>query len=81
MKTETDKIIKKFEDISLRYHYLSILVHELGQSIRIELKKKNINPNSKKQIKEYLKTLNIDFEKLKNYTQILERISIREVKK
>ena len=69
MKTQQEKIIEKFEDISLKYHKLSLLFNELGKSINLELKKKNVNPNSRKQIKEYIVSLNIDFDKIESFSK------------
>jgi hypothetical protein len=66
MKTKQKILIKKFETLSLKYHKMSLLYNELGESIDLELKNKGINPNSEKQIKEYLKGLNLDYDKLKN---------------
>lgn len=70
MKTQQERIIEKFENISLKYHKLSLLFNELGKSINLELKKRNINPRSRKQIKEYLKELNIDFEKIESFSKL-----------
>jgi len=81
MKTKQEQTINKFLRLSDSYHKLSILFHELGQSINIELKKKGINPNSLKQIKEYLKTLNLDFDKLEEFSKAIDNISYSDIKK
>lgn len=78
MKTQQDKLIKRFEDLSLKFHKLSLLFNELGKSINLELKKKRINPNSKKEIKDYLKTLDLDFDKIASLT--IPDISLKELK-
>jgi len=65
MKTEQEKVINKFEDLSLKYHKMSLLFHTLAESINLELKQKRINPNSKKEIREYLGSLNLDYEKIR----------------
>lgn len=63
MKTEQEKIISKFEDISLKYHNLSLTFHELAQSLRIEGKR--IGEHNIKGFREHLKSLNLDIDKLK----------------
>ena len=65
-----ERTIKKFKDLSLKYHKMSLLFNELAQSIKIEMREKGINPNSEKEIKEYLKTLNLDYDKIKNLSLI-----------
>lgn len=79
MKTEQEKIINKFLDISNKYHNLSLLFYELSKSIDLELKHKGINPNSRKQIKEHIKSLDLDFNKIKDFT--LSNIAIKDLKK
>jgi len=69
-------IIKKFEIISMRYHRLSQLFYSLSESLKIESKNKNY-----KEFKAYLKTLNIDIEKLKKLTRGMELISFSDIKK
>ena len=79
MITQQERIIKKFKLLSLNYHNMSLLFNELGNSINIELRKKGINPNSLKQIKEYLKTLNLDFDKIMSLSKI--DIKFKDLKK
>lgn len=57
--THTGKVVKKFEELSNNYHRLSLLFHELSQSIRVHCK--NMNP---KQFKDYLRELNLDIDKI-----------------
>jgi len=60
MITEQEKIIKKFNDLSKKYHNLSLLFYELSQSLKIQSKNKNL-----KEFKEYIKSLNLDINKIK----------------
>jgi hypothetical protein len=65
MINEQEKIIKKFEYMSEKYHKLSLLFYELSQSLKI--KSKNTNPiKFKKYIKE---ELNLNIEKIRQITK------------
>ena len=75
---ERQKIVKKFELLSNKYHKLSLLYYELSRSLNIELKKFG---NSKKEIKEYLKqNLNLDFDKMIKLSSDLDNISFKDMK-
>ncbi len=77
MITERQKIVKKFELLSNKYHKLSLLYYELSRSLNIELKKFN----TKKEIKEYLKEkLNLDFDKIIKLSSDLDNISFKDMK-
>jgi len=78
MKTKQEKLINKFESMSLKYHKLSLLFNELGKSINLELKKNIHNPNSEKEIKEYLKTKNLNYDRLKN--AVIDDLSLLDLK-
>lgn len=78
MKTERELIIKKFDDLSDKYHKLSLLFNELSRSITIKTRNMNYG---KKEIREYLKTLNLDFEKIKALTTTMTDISLKDLKK
>jgi len=80
METERNKIVKKFKLISDKYHNLSLLFNELSKSINIEIKKQGID-NSRKKIKEYLKTLNLDFDKIIELSQAIKNIQYIDLKK
>jgi len=80
MITEREKITKKFKLISDKYHNLSLLFNELSKSINIEIKKQGID-NSRKKIKEYLKTLNLDFDKIIELSQAIKNIQYIDLKK
>jgi len=66
MKTAQEKIICKFEDLSLKYHKLSLLFNELAGSLRI--KAKELGEGQVKKFKEYVKEL-VDIDKLKEVTK------------
>ena len=69
-------IIKKFELISEKYHRMSLLFYELSQSLRIVAKNKNY-----KEFREYLKSLNLDVNKIKNITKVQQEISLGDLQK
>ena len=73
---EKEKIINKFKILSERYHKLSLLFYELSQSLRIESKNKNL-----KEFKAYIKTLNLDIEKIKKLTKGLSEVSLKDLQK
>ncbi len=62
MTTKNEKIIRKFEELSLNYHQMSLLFNELSKSLKI--KNREIGINNPKKFKEYLKSLNLDSEKI-----------------
>ena len=78
--TEREKIIKKFEYLSSKYHKLSLLFWELSKSINFEIKKRHIE-RSRGKIKEYLKTLNLDFDKIEKISRFSEDINLSDLKK
>lgn len=80
MITEQEKIIKRFEAMSDKYHKMSLLFYELSQSLRLEARKNNLE-HSPKKFKEYLKTLNLDYDKIKKLTSIMSDISLKEIRK
>lgn len=71
-----EKIIKKFELISNQYHKLSLLFYELSQSLRIESKNK-----SYKEFKQYIKSLNLDINKIIKLSNAVANISLNDIKK
>jgi len=79
MITHQDKILSKFDKLSLQYHNLSFLFRELGTSLKLEMRKENINLNSRKQVKEFMQSKGIDFEKLEKH--LIEDVSILKFKK
>ena len=77
MITEQEKIINKFIYLSEKYHKLSLLFYELSQSLRIESKKKE----SLKDFKKYIKSLNLDYNKIKQLSKGLIDLSLKDLKK
>jgi ribosomal protein S17E len=78
MMNEREKIIKKFADLSDRYHNLSLLFNELSKSIAIRTQGMNYGT---KEIRAYLKTLNLDFDKIKALTTTLSDIQLKDIQK
>ena len=78
MITKNERIIKKFEDLSLKYHKLSLLFNELSGSLKI--KSKEIGIHNNKKFKEYLKTLNLDYDKIYKLSNTLENIKYEDLK-
>ncbi len=76
MITEQEKIIKKFESLSLNYHKMSLLFNELAGSLKI--KNKELGIHNPKKFREYLKSLNLDVEKIKNIS--LTDLKIKDLK-
>jgi len=76
MITQQEKIIKKFEDLSLKYHKMSLLFNELSQSLKV--KNKEFGGHDYKKFKEYFKSLNLDIEKIKNIS--VENIKLIDLK-
>lgn len=71
-------ILDKFEMLSLKHHKISILLHELKQSLRIEFKTKGLY--TPKKLKEHLKTLNLDFDKIMALSMSLKDITLNDLK-
>ncbi len=76
MITEQEKIIRKFEALSLKYHNLSLLFNQLVGSLRIKAKELN----TLKEFKIYLKSLNLDVEKIKKLSVGLSDVSYIDLK-
>ena len=76
MITEQEKIIRKFAALSLKYHNLSLLFNQLAGSLRIKAKELN----TLKEFKIYLKSLNLDVEKIKKLSVGLSDISYIDLK-
>ena len=79
MITKNERIIKKFKLLSDKYHNLSLLFNELSQSLTI--KNKEIGIHNNKKFKEYLKTLNLDYDKIYNLSNTLSNIKYEDLKK
>ena len=78
MKTQQQKIISKFDDLSLKYHKISLLFNELAGSLRI--KAKEFGQGNVKQFKEYIKNeLNLDPKKLLHLTKAFESIKLGDI--
>ncbi len=74
--TKQEQIIKKFEAMSLRYHNLSLLFNQLAGSLRIKARELN----TLKEFKIYLKSLNLDFEKIQKLSSGLSDVSYIDLK-
>ena len=72
---EKEKIINKFIYLSEKYHKLSLLFYELSQSIKFYSKNKSL-----KEMKEYIKGLNLDLEKIKGLSKGLQDLSLKDLK-
>jgi hypothetical protein len=68
-------IIKKFELISDKYHKLSLLFHELSQSLKIQSKNMHF-----REFKELLKDLNLDINKLVRITNSIRDIELNDLR-
>ena len=73
-QTYQEKVINKFMLLSEQYHKLSLLMYELSQSLKIKAREK---PNVK-EFKLYLKSLNIDIDKLMKITK--SEIMLKDLK-
>ena len=73
---QQDKIIKKFVVFSEKHHKLSLLFYELSRSLRIKAKELNTN----KKFKEYLKSLDFDYDKIAKMSNTLSDISLKDLK-
>ena len=71
---EKEKIINKFIFISEKYHKLSLLFYELSQSIKFYSKNKSL-----KEMKDYIKTLNLDIEKIKALSKGMQDLSLSDI--
>jgi len=79
MESEKERIIKKFEHLSNKYHKLSLLFYELSRSLNIELKPIE---HSRKEIRKYLKDkLNLDYDKLILLSADIKLLSMKDIKK
>jgi hypothetical protein len=78
MDNQRIRIVKKFRYLSEKYHTLSLLFYELAQSLNIELKPIE---NSRKKIKEHLKKLNLDIDKIEKLSLGISEISLYDIKK
>ena len=77
MQSERERIVKRFEMLSDKFHKMSLLFYELSRSLNIELKPIE---HSRKQIKEHLKKLDLDYDKIIQLTTI-KSISLEDLKK
>jgi len=75
---ERTKIVNKFKLLSDKYHRLSLLFYELSQSLNIELKPIE---RSRKRIKEKLKSLNLDYDKIAELSKTITEIKYKDLKK
>lgn len=73
---EKENIIRKFEFLSMKYHKLSLLFYELQKSLSLE--SKNM---SNKEFKVYLKSLNLDPEKIKKLSLGLSDLTLNDLQK
>ena len=69
-------IINKFVDLSQKYHKLSLLFYELSQSLKASSHNK-----SYKEFKEYLKSLNLDIDKIKNLSKGMMDLGLEGIQK
>jgi hypothetical protein len=77
-QTERERVVKKFRLMSEQYHKMSLLFYELSQSLNIELREIE---HSRKKIKVYLKDkLNLDYDKVIQYSSPIKDLSIENLK-
>lgn len=74
MKTQQEKTISKFRDLSDKYHKMSLLFNELAGSLNVKNREFGYNP---KKFKEYLKSLNLDVEKIQNISSDIKLIDLK----
>ena len=67
MITKQQQIINKFKKLSLKHHQLSLLFNELAGSLKI--KAREFGRGNVKAFKDYLKSINIDVDKLNEMTK------------
>ena len=77
MDTEKQKIINRIRWLSDKHHKLSLLFYELSKSMSLEI---DIHA-SRKQIKEYLKNLDLDIDKIKALSSSLTDLQLSDLKK
>ena len=77
MGTYQQKTIKKFKWLSEKYHKLSLLFYELSKSLEIESKRKQ----SIKEFKAYIKSLNLDINKIEKISKGILDIQLNDLKK
>lgn len=73
-ESDDQKVSKKFLIISNKYHKLSQLFYELSKSIEIASKNK-----SPPEFKKYLKSLNLDLNKIKQITKGMSEIELNDI--
>lgn len=71
------KIINKFVYLSEKYHKLSLLFYELSQSLEIESRK----CESIRAFNIYLKSLNLDKDKILKLTKGMSEVSLSDFQK
>ena len=74
--TDKNKVIKMFVELSDKYHKMSLLFYELSQSLRIESENKN-----DKEFRTYIKSLNLDIDKIKALNLGINNVSLNDLKK
>lgn len=71
---EYNRVSKKFEVLSQKYHKLSLLFYELSKSIKLEGKSK-----TPKEFKAYMKILNLDIKKIISLSQGMKDIEMNDI--
>jgi hypothetical protein len=71
---EYNRVSKKFEVISQKYHKLSLLFYELSKSIKLEGHSK-----TPKEFKAYMKLLNLDIKKIISLSQGIKDIELEDI--
>ncbi len=71
---EKEKIINKFILLSEKYHKLSLLFYELSQSIKVHSHNKSL-----KETREYIKTLDLDINKIKILSKGITDLSLSNI--
>ena len=77
--TESQKIIMRFEMMSQKYHKLSLLFYELSQSMKI--KSKELGEHNTKLFKEYVKSLDLDIDKIRTLSLGLSNLTLKDIQK
>jgi hypothetical protein len=72
---QKENIYKKFDLLSLKYHNLSLLMHELSKSIKYTCWNMSL-----KETKQYIKSLNLDIDKLMRLTKAFSDVTLEDVK-
>lgn len=74
---EKENIIKKFRNLSDKYHKLSLLFYELSESLRMYSHGK-----SSKELKKYLKDeLNLDIIKIKLLSKGMSELELNDIQR